>query len=401
VDRTVRDLAERPMPAAAREWLRRHDGDVLAWQRAIAEIPAPTGAEEARGAFLAERFAALGLEDVRRDAAGNVLGRLGPMRTEGVGVVLAAHLDTVFPPDTDHTVRDVDGRLVAPGICDNARGLAALLAVAAALRHAGAAPARPLTFVATTGEEGGGDLKGVKHLFEDSAFVPDAFVAVDGVGTDRVVHRALGSRRLRAVYRGPGGHSWAAFGVANPAHAVGFAASGVAGMALPPTPRSAASVVRIGGGSGLNTIPQDAWLELDLRSESETALDVMYAGVTEAFVKALDTANRQRTPGTASLTLEVVPLGTRPSGVTNVSHRLVRSALAATRLVGHTPELAAASTDASVAIARGVPGIALGGGGRGGDPHLPTEWYDNTGGPDGLYRLLLVALAAAEIPPGA
>ena len=401
MDRTVRDLAEQSMPAAAREWLRRHDGDVLAWQRAIAEIPAPTGAEEARGAFLAERFAALGLEDVRRDEAGNVLGRLGPAQTHGAGIVLAAHLDTVFTPDTDHTVRDVDGRLVAPGICDNARGLAALLAVAAALRHAGAAPARPLTFVATTGEEGAGDLKGVKHLFDDPAFVPDAFVAVDGVGTDRVVHRALGSRRLRAVYRGPGGHSWAAFGVANPAHAIGFAASGVAGMPLPPAPRSAASVVRIGGGSGLNTIPQDAWLELDLRSESETALDVMYAGVTQAFVKALDTANRQRTPGTASLTLEIVPLGTRPSGVTNVSHRLVQSALAATRLVGHTPELAAASTDASVAIARGVPGIALGGGGRGGDPHLPSEWYDNTGGPDGLYRLLLVALAAAEIPPGA
>ena len=401
MDRTIRDLAERPTPAAAREWLRRHDGDVLAWQRAIAEIPAPTGAEEARGAFLAERFAALGLEDVRRDEAGNVFGRLGPPQAEGVGVVLAAHLDTVFAPETDHTVREVDGRLVAPGICDNARGLAALLAVAAALRHAGAAPARPLTFVATTGEEGAGDLKGVKHLFEDPAFVPDAFVAVDGAGTDRVVHRALGSRRLRAVYRGPGGHSWAAFGAANPAHAVGFAASGVARMPLPPTPRSAASVVRIGGGSGLNTIPQEAWLELDLRSESENALEAMYVGATQAFVKALDTVNRQRTAGTPSLTLEIVPLGTRPSGVTNVSHRLVRSAVAATRLVGHTPELAAASTDASVAIARGVPGIALGGGGRGGDPHLPSEWYDNTGGPDGLYRLLLVALAATEIQPGA
>jgi acetylornithine deacetylase/succinyl-diaminopimelate desuccinylase-like protein len=397
VDRTIRDLAEGPTAAAARAWLRRHDSDVLAWQRAIAEIPAPTGAEEARGAFLAGRFAALGLEDVRRDEAGNIRGRLGPVR--GVGVVLAAHLDTVFTPDTDHTVCSVDGRLVGPGICDNARGLAALLAVAAALRHAGATPARPITFVATTGEEGAGNLRGAKHLFDNPTFRPDAFIAVDGAGTDRVVHRALGSRRLRAVYRGPGGHSWAAFGVANPAHAVGFATAGIAGLPLPTAPRCTASVVRIGGGSALNTIPQDAWLELDLRSESENALEAMYGGVTQALAKALDTVNRQRTAGTPSLTLEIVPLGTRPSGATSVEHRLVQSALAAARLVGHTPELAAASTDANVAIARGVPGIALGGGGRGGDPHLPTEWYDNAGGPEGLYRLLLVALAMTEPGP--
>lgn len=401
MDHTVRDLAGRPTATAARDWLRRHDAEVLAWQRAIAEIPAPTGAEEARGSYVAERFAELGLEGVRTDAAGNVFGRLGPAQAPGVGVVLAAHLDTVFTAGTDHTVCAVDGRLVAPGICDNARGLAALLAVAAALRHAGALLARPLTFVATTGEEGAGDLKGAKHLFENPAFLPDAFIAVDGAGTDRVVHRALGSRRLRAVYRGPGGHSWAAFGVANPAHAVGLAASGVAGMPLPPTPRSAASVVRIGGGSGLNTIPQEAWLELDLRSESETALEEMYGGVTQALAKALDAVNRQRTAGTPSLILEIVPLGTRPSGVTAASHPLVQSAVAATRLVGRTPDLAAASTDANVAIARGIPGIALGSGGRGGDPHLPTEWYENTGGPDGIYRLLLVALTMAGHPPGA
>lgn len=401
MDHTVRDLAGRPTATAARDWLRRHDAEVLAWQRAIAEIPAPTGAEAARGSYVAERFAELGLEGARTDAAGNVFGRLGPAHVPGAGIVLAAHLDTVFTAGTDHTVCAVDGRLVAPGICDNARGLAALLAVAAALRHAGAVLARPLTFVATTGEEGAGDLKGAKHLFEDPGFLPHAFIAVDGVGTDRVVHRALGSRRLRAVYRGPGGHSWAAFGVANPAHAVGLAASGVAGMPLPPTPRSAASVVRIGGGSGLNTIPQEAWLELDLRSESETALEEMYGDVTQALAKALDAVNHQRTAGTPSLILEIVPLGTRPSGVTAASHPLVQSAVAATRLVGRTPDLAAASTDANVAIARGIPGIALGSGGRGGDPHLATEWYENTGGPDGIYRLLLVALTMAGDTPGA
>ena len=398
MDRAIARLSSRPQVAEARAWLRRHDADVLAWQRAIAEIPSPTGAEDARGAFVAERFVALGLADVRRDAAGNIHGRLGP--GTGAGVVLAAHLDTVFDAALDHTVTLADGRLVAPGICDNARGLAALLAVAAAIQQAGIPLARPLTFVATTGEEGAGNLKGAKHLFEDPEFRPEAFIAVDGAGADRVVHRALGSRRLRAVFRGPGGHSWAAFGIANPAHAVGQATATIAALPLPRSPRSAASVVRIGGGNSLNTIPREAWLELDLRSEREKALEAMYAGVTDALARAQDAANRQRSAGTAALTLEIVPLGTRPSGATAADHPLVKAAAAATRAVERTPDLASASTDANVAIARGIPGIALGAGGRGGDPHLPTEWYENTGGPEGLVRLLLTALAATEFPPG-
>ena len=396
MDRTVKEIAARNDVAAAQAWLARHDADVLGWQRAVAEIPAPTGDEERRAAFVAERFAALGLSAVRRDRAGNVLARFG--EGPGPGVVLAAHLDTVFAAEIPHAVTAVDGRLVAPGIADNARGLAALLAVAAALPYAGAALRRPVTFVATTGEEGAGDLKGAKHLFEDPTFLPDAFIAVDGAGVDRVVHRALGSRRLRAEFRGPGGHSWAAFGVANPAHAAGLAVAAIAALPLPPTPRSAASVVRIGGGNSLNTIPQEGWLELDLRSEDEATLEGLFAGASQALGRALDTVNRQRTAGTPALTLELVPLGTRPSGATSPSHPLVQAAAAATRFVGRTPELAAASTDANVAIAHGVPGIALGAGGRGGDPHLPTEWYDNTGGPEGLVRLLLVTLAMGEAP---
>jgi tripeptide aminopeptidase len=325
-----------------------------------------------------------------------VLARAG--NGAGVGLVLAAHLDTVFDTSTSHAVTTTDGRLAGPGITDNARGLAALLALAAVLRQMASPLQRPVTFIATVGEEGAGDLRGAKHLFEDPDFRPDGFVAVDGAGADRVVHRALGSRRLRAVYRGPGGHSWAAFGVANPAHAVGIATAGIAGLPLPPAPRCAASVVRIGGGSGLNTVPQDAWLELDLRSESESALDGMVAGVSQCLGKALDSVNRQRIASSPPLTLELVPLGTRPSGETPTAHPLVRAAVAATRFVGQTPALAAASTDANVAIAHGVPGIALGAGGRGGNPHLPSEWYENIGGPDGLFRLLLVTLAMSEGP---
>ena len=394
----VEDVAATPEVRQARAWLERFDAETLAWQRTIATVPAPTGQERRRADLVAGKLAELGLGPVRRDAAGNLLARLGGGQADGAaGVVIAAHLDTVFSEETDLTVRQQGTRLVAPGISDNARGLAGMLAVAGACRSAGVVPAAPVTFVATTGEEGAGDLAGARHLFGDPSFRPLAFIALDGAGVERVVHRALGSRRLRAVFRGPGGHSWAAFGVANPAHAVGLAASAVGELPLPAAPRTTASVVRIGGGSGLNTIPQEAWLELDLRSEDEAALDALYGATSEALARALDGANRRRTAGTAPLTLQLVPLGSRPGGVTDAGHALVQGAVAATRAVGHTADLAAASTDANVAISRGVPGIALGAGGRGGNTHLPSEWYENVDGPAGPYRALLVACAIAGL----
>lgn len=396
MDRLIADLLARRGVRAVRTWLECHDAETLALQRLLAQVPAPTGAEEARGALVAERLAEIGCADVRRDQAGNVLARLGP--DGGVGVVLAAHLDTVFAADADVTVREQGSRLVGPGIGDNARGLAAILAAASACRAAGLELARPLTLVATVGEEGHGDLRGAKHLFEDPAFRPEAFIAVDGAGLERVVHRALGSLRLRATFRGPGGHSWAAYGVANPAHAVGIATAQIAELPLPPRPRVSASVVRIGGGSSLNTIPQEAWLELDLRSEHEPALESLHGAVTQALGHALDLANRRRASGTPPLTFHLDPLGQRPCGVTDEHHPLVRTAVAATRVLGTTPALSAASTDANVAISRGVPGIALGAGGRGGDAHLPTEWYENLNGPAGILRALLVALAVSEAP---
>jgi acetylornithine deacetylase/succinyl-diaminopimelate desuccinylase-like protein len=250
-----------------------------------------------------------------------------------------------------------------------------------------------LTFTATVGEEAAGDLRGVKHLFADPAYRPSAFVALDGPGIARIVHRALGIRRTRVTYRGPGGHSWAAFGVANPAHAVGEAVAAIAAVPMGSEPRAALSVVRLGGGSGLNTIPTEAWLDLDLRSEQAGTLAEVADAVSAACTRALESVNRRRSPGTAPLTMEVTPLGSRPSGVTPESHPLVQAALAATRALGAEPQLAAASTDANVAMAHGVPAIALGAGGRGGDAHLLSEWYENTDGPTGVVRALLVVLA--------
>jgi tripeptide aminopeptidase len=394
VDSTVASLLARADVERARHWLKDHDARVLELQRAIVKIPAPTGDEGRRGAFVAERFQALGLAGTRVDAAGNVHGRLGD--GTGPGLVLCSHLDTVFASSVALDVRETNGRIAAPGIGDNARGLAALLTVAEACRTCDIRLAKPITFIASVGEEGHGDLKGVKHLFEDPAFTPDAFIALDGPGMERVVHRALGSRRLRAAFKGPGGHSWAAFGVANPAHAVGLAAARIAEIPLPASPRASLSVVRIGGGSSLNTIPQEAWLEFDLRSESEAALERLFESATNALARALDVVNRGRSAGTPPLTLDLTPLGQRPSGATSEKHPLVQAALAATRALGASPQLAAASTDANVPISRGVPGIALGAGGKGGDAHLETEWYENANGPEGVFRALVVAVAAGE-----
>jgi len=393
-------LLSHPRIAAARAHLERTDQVTLERQAVLSAVPAPTGAEGLRATRVAELFREVGLASVKIDAAGNVLGWLagtGKQQADNAcPVVLAAHLDTVFGPEVDVAVQRRGARLEGPGISDNARGLAALVAVAEACVRGRVEPQRPMLFAATVGEEGAGDLRGVKHL------VPSlprlfAFIALDGAGVERIVHRALGSKRYRATYRGPGGHSWAAFGVANPAIAVGRAATLTGELSVPAEPRTTCAVVRLGGGTGLNSIPQEAWLDLDLRSEDPLALAELDGRVRAALSRAKDKENRRRTPGTPPLQLEVQLLGDRPSGLTPRTHPLVQAALAATRAIGKEGELAAASTDANVPIALGIPAIALGAGGRAGDAHLTTEWYENDGGVTGVIRALLVAAAVAGV----
>ena len=395
---------------AARHHIERADEVTLARQAALSAIPAPTGAEGARAARVAELFREAGLWEVGVDDVGNVTGWAGARG--GEPVVLSAHLDTVFGPELDVSVdraASKRGRLAGPGISDNARGLAALVAVAEALVRARVATARPVLFAATVGEEGDGNLRGVRHLLDGRvgarhaaplrtlSLRPHAFIALDGAGMERIVHRALGSRRYRVTYRGPGGHSWAAFGVANPANAVGRAAALLADLPVQHSPRSTCAVVRLGGGTGLNSIPQEAWLDLDLRSEDPRTLAELDDAVRATLSRALGDENRRRTAGTPPLELNLQQVGDRPSGLTPRAHPLVQAAIAATRALGHTHELACASTDANVPIALGVPAIALGAGGRGGNAHLPTEWYENDDGALGVVRALLVTAAMAEV----
>jgi tripeptide aminopeptidase len=388
---------------AARIHIERFDEVTLARQATLSAIPAPTGAEAARGARVAELFDDVGLRDVTIDTVGNVRGWYGDMTAEGC-VVLSAHLDTVFGPELDVSVSRTGPRLQGPGISDNARGLAALVAVGESLTHVGVETARPVLFAATVGEEGSGDLRGVRHLLDGVGRIrPHAFIALDGAGIERIVHRALGARRYRVAYHGPGGHSWAAFGVANPANAVGRAVAQLADLSTHDarrttheSPRTTCAVVRLGGGTSLNSIPQTAWFDVDLRSEDPRILDRLDVKAQEFFQQALEEENRHRAPNTPALRLEVRRVGDRPSGLTPRSHPLVQTAVAATRAVGHEHHLACASTDANMPIALGVPAVALGAGGRAGDAHLPTEWYENEKGALGIVRALFVTAAMAE-----
>jgi acetylornithine deacetylase/succinyl-diaminopimelate desuccinylase-like protein len=294
-------------------------------------------------------------------------------------------------------VRRDGARLVGPGIGDNGRGLAVMLALAEEIDGRRLRTRRPVEFVATTGEEGLGDLRGAKHHFAGRGRDAAAAVALDGAGDERIIHRALGSRRYRIVFEGPGGHSWAAFGVPNAVHAAASAAARLAALALPGEPRTTLSVGRIGGGIAVNAIPDEAWLEVDLRSTSAAQIERVDRDVHVIARLAEQEENDRRSPGTPPLAASVRVIGDRPCGGLAPEHPLVVAAMEATRLVGRDPELAAASTDANVPISQGIPAIAIGAGGRGGDAHTRSEWFENTDGTLGVSRALTIVVSVAGL----
>jgi tripeptide aminopeptidase len=399
---TVDELTGDTRVQAARRVIRETDADTLRQMAELVEIPAPPFGEAARGDYVLERFRELGLDDVQRDEVGNVLGTLPDAGDPGAPpVLLAAHLDTVFDEHTDVRLRREGDRWCAPGISDNVRGLAALLALARSCKEASLRTQRRLVLVASVGEEGVGDLRGVKHLLR-----PDggwrhtgAFLAIDGAGLDRIIDHGVGSRRYHVEVRGEGGHSWSDWGIANPIHAVGNAIAELMRLRLHRTPRTVLSVTRIGGGTSINAVPQAAWLELDLRSESEHALAHLDRRVQATLRAAVSAAARRRRRGTAGLNLDVRSIGERPAGRTQ-DEALMQAAFAATRAVGAVPEQTASSTDANVAMSLGIPALCVGAGGRAGGMHTTEEWYTNEQGPEGIERVLLIALAAAGLADG-
>ena len=382
--------------ADARARLLGADDAIVRTQVELAEIPAPTGDEGERGDRVRRRLAAAGLRDVRVDDAGNVLGvRDGAADLEPV--VVLAHLDTVFPRETPLQVRRDGDRLVGPGIGDNGRGLAVMLALADALDGDRVRTRRPVLFAATTGEEGAGDLRGARTLFARTAADAHAAIALDGAGDERVVHQALGAHRVRVTFTGPGGHSWAQFGVANPVHAAGEMTARLAALPLPLAPRASLSVTRVGGGISVNAIPSEAWVEVDVRATHAPLLERLAREVEGAARAAAAAEDARRRSDTPRLGVHIARIGDRPCGEVPAGDALVRAAFEATRLVGRTPAACAASTDANVPIGLGIPAVAIGAGGRGGGAHTLGEWFDNADGARGVARALTLVATAAGL----
>jgi acetylornithine deacetylase/succinyl-diaminopimelate desuccinylase-like protein len=366
-------------------------------QRRIATIPAPPFGEHERGEWIAARMSDIGLSDVHRDEVGNVLGTLAGTDPDADPLIVASHLDTVFPAETPLEIREDGRRVCVPGISDNARGLAALLAIGRALIDCEVSTARPVICVASTGEEGIGDLRGMKHLFRHGSAYRDAvaFIALDGTDSRRIVTSAIGSRRFRVSVCGPGGHAWADRGTANAAHALGDVLAALASLRLAAPPSWSLNVGRIGGGTSINAIPEEAWLELDLRSENAETLAGLEEEALDRAHEAVRSANSRRRRGTASLSVDIQRIGSRPPGRTRADTDLVHAAKEATRYIGRRPELVSSSTDANVPMALGIPAIAIGAGGESGGMHTLGEWYDNRKGPEGIVRAMLTVLAVA------
>lgn len=399
----LREILERPECRLARTRIVELEAATLEEQLRIVRIPAPSLAEERRAAYVHTRFQELGLRECHLDEVGNVLGRLPGAAHSSAGdqspVVVAAHLDTVFGPDTPLEPRAWGSRWYAPGITDNARGVAALLAVAEAILAAGISTIRPVWLIGTIGEEGSGDLRGAKHLLRAGAPLgrPAAFIALDGSGVRRIVHRAVGARRLRAEITGPGGHSWSDWGTANPLHVLGRCIDRLAALPRPDRVPLTLTVARAGGGTSVNAIPGSAWLELDMRSELQGAITDLETAARRVLEEEVTRANEVRRVGTQPLALAVRVIGDRPSGAIPENAPLVAAAVAATRLVGVEPELVASSTDANVPLSLGIPAVTLGAGGDSGGIHTLDEWFCGRGGAVGLERALLTVLAAAGV----
>jgi acetylornithine deacetylase/succinyl-diaminopimelate desuccinylase-like protein len=383
---------------AAFEMFERRGEQYLEEQIRICEIPAPPFGEGPRAEYFCAKLRELGLENAALDGVGNCVA-LRPGATSEPLVVLSAHLDTVFPPGTDCTVRREHGRLFAPGIGDDGCGLVALLAIAEALNKCRIKTRGSLLLVGTVGEEGEGNLRGARYLCAEGPWAGriSSFVSFDGPGMSRITHAALASRRYRLQLRGTGGHSWGDFGVANPIHALGRVIAKLAAYPAPAVPRTSFNVGLIEGGRGVNVIPAQASLDVDLRSVEADELLRLDAFFRRVAREGAGDENAQRRPGTPPLELDLRLTGERPGGEIPLDAPITRTAADATMAIGYEPVFDRSSTDANVPISMGIPAVTLGAGGTSGNTHTLDEWYDPRGREAGLKRGLLVALGLAGL----
>ena len=390
-----------PRVARVLEILRGSTSSTTEEQIRISEIPAPPFQEAARAAYMKKVLASTGLR-VETDDIGNVIGEWPGSSPEIV--MLTAHLDTVFPAGTDVHVKREGGRLLAPGISDNGTGLAALVALSKAFREAKIKTTKTILFVADVGEEGEGNLRGMRALVDAYKKRLKYVLALDGSATEYVTTAALASRRVEVTITGPGGHSWSDFGAPNPIHAMERGIARFVAARVPETPRTSFNIGEIEGGTSVNSIPSSAHMKVDLRSESETELASLEGFLRDAVKSGIDeemSAARERgmSGNPNQLNLKINVLGVRPAGELTENSPLLAALLAADNQLGNRSRRERSSTDANIPLSVGIQAISLGAGGRSGGAHTLEEWYDPSGRELGLQRIALTVLAVAGLEP--
>jgi tripeptide aminopeptidase len=398
----IAELASVPHVAAAMEWFGRQEELFTNWQLELARIPAPPFGEQARAEWVAEQFESLGLKSVQRDSVGNVVG-LRPGVSDAA-ISISAHIDTVFPSGTTLHIRQQGPRLYGPGISDNAAGVTALLAIAAACHEFELGHETSLLFIANVGEEGEGDLRGMRHIFFDSPWKDaiQASVVIDGAGSDTIVAEALGSRRFEVVVRGPGGHSWSDFGAPNPIVAIAHAVHLFSQARVPASPKTTFNVGVVEGGTSVNSIPESAKMRVDIRSASATEIERLEMELRRAVEQAVeeeDARTQSGNPGQRNGRLQaaIQAIGNRPAGQLGPNSRILQLARAADSQLGNSAQVQRASTDANIPLSLKREAIAIGAGGQGGGAHTLQEWFDSSGRELGLKRILLTMLALAGV----
>jgi acetylornithine deacetylase/succinyl-diaminopimelate desuccinylase-like protein len=399
-------LAALPEVRSAFNWLRTQEPQLAQWQMEMARIAAPPFGESARGAWLAERFREVGLDDVRTDDVGNVFGVHPGFIESGFGqryVALSAHIDTVFPASTSLNIRQQGSRLYGPGVSDNGAGVTAMLAIAALLRAVRLRHTLPFVFIGNVGEEGEGDLRGMRHIFSTPRWKDSIAynVVLDGAGADTIVAEALGSRRFEVIVRGPGGHSWSDFGAPNPIVILSRAVDTFTSTPVPTTPKTTFNIGVIRGGTSVNSIPESASMKVDIRSTSMAEMERLEQTLRLALNRAVEDETmsaemrspQQRRP--SGVNCEVVAIGNRPAGELAVGSRILHVIRAVDAHLNNAAQVQRASTDANIPLSLGLEAIAIGGGGSGGGAHTLQEWFDSNGRELGLKRILLTMLALA------
>lgn len=391
-------LGDNERVRAAMSWLASNLPWINDQQVRLTEIPAPSFQEGDRAAAMKKLLAAAGL-DVHFDGVGNVIAEL-PGATDKEVVVLSAHLDTVFPAGTDVRVRREGARMLAPGISDNGTGLAALAAIADALHEARIKPQRTIVFAADVGEEGEGNLRGMRAIVDSYGSRIKAVVVLDGAGTDHVTTKALASRRLEAIITGPGGHSWSDFGMPNPINALVRGSVRFINTKVPASPRTTFNLGQVEGGTSVNSIPFEAHLKVDVRSESEEELARLESALRECIAAGVrDEMDSSRDRASGKLEWKIQLLGSRPGGELAADSPLLGALRAADAIVENESRIERSSTDANVPLSMGIDAISIGAGGNGGGAHSLQEWYDPAGREMGLKRVLLTLLGVSGLAP--